>query len=78
VVSLADKPNQRNLNHPGGHWSKTAHKNKDTDRPAKGKPELAKIKTGGSIYVQTPKVMKAITISDERESDEEQEQESKQ
>jgi TATA-binding protein-associated factor Taf7 len=39
---------------------------------------LAKVKTGGSIYVQMPKVMKAITISDDSESDEEQEQESKQ
>jgi hypothetical protein len=38
---------------------------------------LAKVNTGGSIYVQTPKVMKAITISDDSESDEEQEQESK-
>jgi hypothetical protein len=38
---------------------------------------LAKVNTGGSIYVQMPKVIKAITISDDSESDDEQEQELK-
>jgi hypothetical protein len=78
VASLTDKHKQRNPKHPGGHRSKKAHENKDTGRPAKAKPGLAKVKTGGSIYVQMPKVMKAITISDDSESDEKQEQESKQ
>jgi hypothetical protein len=31
---------------------------------------LAKVKTGGLIYVQMAKVMMAITISDDSESDE--------
>jgi len=63
-----------------GHWSKKDHENNDTGMLAKGKPGLAKVKTGGSIYVQMPKVMKAITISDDSASNEdpEQEQESKQ
>ena len=78
MASLTDKPKQRNPKHPGGHRSKKDHENKDTGRPAKGKPGLGKVKTGGSIYVQMPKVMKAITISDDSESDEEQEQEPKQ
>ena len=78
MASLTDKPKQRNPKHPGGHRWKKAHENQDTGRPAKGKPGLAKVNTGGSIYVQMPKVMKAITISDDSESDEEQEQESKQ
>jgi hypothetical protein len=39
---------------------------------------LAKVNTGGSIYIHLPKVIKAITISDDSESDEEQEPESKQ
>jgi hypothetical protein len=78
VASLTDKPKQRNPEHPGDHRSKKDQENKDTGRPSKGKPGLAKVKTGGSIYVQMPKVMKAITISDDSESDEEQEQESKQ
>jgi len=76
VVSLTDKPNQQNPKHSGSHRSKKDHKNKDTGRPAKGKPELAKAKTGASIYVQMPKVMKAITISDDNESNKEQELES--
>jgi hypothetical protein len=78
VASLTDKPKQRNPKHPGDHQSKKDHENKDTGRLAKGKPGLAKVKPGGSIYVQMPKVMKAITISDDSESDEEQGQESKQ
>jgi len=71
VVSLTDKPNQWNPNHPGGHRTKMDHKNRDIARPAKCKPGLAKVKTGGSIYVQMPKVMKAITISDDSLSNEE-------
>ena len=78
MASLTDKPKQRNPKQPGGHRSKKAHENKDTGRPAKGKPGLAKVKTGGAIYIQMPKVMKAITISDDSESNEEQEQKSKQ
>jgi hypothetical protein len=78
VASLTKKPKQRNPKHPGGHRSKKDHEKKDTGRPAKGKPGLAKVKTGGSIYVQMAKVMKAITISDDSESDKEPEQESKQ
>jgi hypothetical protein len=77
LASLTDKPKQRNPKHPGGHRSKKDHENKDTGRPAKGKPWWAKVKTGGSISVQMPKLMKAITISDDSESDEEQEQELK-
>jgi len=57
---------------------KKDHENKDTGRPGKGKPGLAKVKTGGSIYVQMPQVMKEITISDDSESTEEQGQELKQ
>jgi hypothetical protein len=78
VASLTHKRKQRNPKYPGGHRSKNAHKNQYTGRAAKGKPGLAKVKTGGSIYVQMPKVMKAITISDDSESHEEQEQESNQ
>jgi hypothetical protein len=75
---LTDKPKQRNPKHPGGDRSNKAHENKDTGRPAKGKPGLAKFNTGGSSYVQMPKLMKSITISDDSKSDEEQEQQSKQ
>ena len=78
MASLTDKPKQWNPRHPGGHQSKKDHENKDTGRPAKGKPGLAKVKTGGSIYVQMPKVMKATTISDDSESNEKQAQELKQ
>jgi len=42
------------------------------------KPELTKVKCGGSIYVQIPEVMKAITISDDSESNEELDKESMQ
>jgi len=42
------------------------------------KPELTKVKSGGSIYVQIPEVMKAITISDDSESNEELDKESMQ
>jgi len=72
VGPLTDKPKQRNPKHRGGHRSKKAHENKDTGRPPNDKPGLAKVNTGGSIYVQLPKVMNAITISDGSESDEEQ------
>jgi len=75
---MTDKPKLWNPKHPGGHRSKKDHENKDTGRPANDKPGLAKVKTGGSIYVQMPKVMKAFTICDDSESDEGQEQESKQ
>jgi len=78
VASLTDKPKQWNPKHPGGHQSKKDHENIKTGGPAKGKPGLAKVKTGGSIHVPMPKVMKAITISDDSESNEEQEQELKQ
>jgi hypothetical protein len=78
VASLTDKPKQQNHNHTGGHRSKKDHEHKDTCRPAKGKPELANFKTGGSIYVQMPKVIKAITISNDSESNEEREEELKQ
>jgi len=57
---------------------KKDHDNNGTGRPAKCKPGLAKVKTGGSSDVQMPKVMKAITISDDSESNDEQEQELKQ
>jgi len=77
VASLTDKPNQRNPKHPGVHRSNKYHKIKDTGRPAKGKPGLAMVKTGGSIYVKMPKVRNAITISDDSETNEELEQESK-
>jgi len=78
VASLTDKPKQRNHEHPGGHQSTKDYENKDTGRPEKGKPGLANVKTGGSIFVRMPKVMKAITISDDSESNKEQEQELKQ
>jgi len=78
VASLTDKPKQWNAKHPGGHWSKKDHENKDTARPAKCKPELGKVKSSGSIHVQMPKVIKAIIISVDSESNGEQEQESKQ
>jgi len=64
--------------HLGGHRSKKAHENQHIHKPAKGKTGLAKVKTGGSIYVQMRKVMKAIIICNDSESDKEQEQESKQ
>jgi len=78
VASLTDEPKQWNPKHPGGHQSAKDHENNHTGRPAKGKPGLAEVKTGGSIYVQMPKVMKAMTISNDSESNEEQEQELKQ
>jgi hypothetical protein len=73
MVSLTDKPKKQNPKHPGGHRSKKAHQNNDAGRPALGKLGLANVKTGGSIYVQMAKVKKAITISDDSESDEDQE-----
>jgi len=78
VASLTDKPKQWNPKDPGSHQSKNALGNNDTGRPAKGMPTLAKVETGGSIYVQMPTVRKAITISDDSESNKEQEQELKQ
>ena len=78
MASLTDKLKRRNPTQPGCHQSKKDHENKDTGRPVKGKPGLAKVKTGGSIYVQMAKVIKAITSSDNGESDEMQEQQSKQ
>jgi len=70
VASLTDKPKQRNRKDPGGHQSKKDHENEDTGRPAQGNMGLAKIKTGGSIYVQMPNVINAISISDDCESNE--------
>jgi len=78
MASLSDERKQRNPKHPGGHRSKKDHEDKATGRPAKGKQGLAKVKTGGSIYVQLPKVMTAITTSDDSKCNEEQEQELKQ
>jgi len=78
VASLTDKPKQRNPKDPGGHQSKNALGNNDTGRPAKLMPTLAKVITGGSIYVQMPTVRKAITISGDSQSNEEQEHELKQ
>jgi len=75
MVSLTGKPKQRNPKHPGDHLSMQDHENKDTGRPAKRQPGLAKAKTGDSIYVQMPKVMKAITTSNDSQSNQEQEQE---
>jgi len=49
--------------------------NKYTGRPATGKLELAKVKTGGSIYVHMRKVMKPIPISDDSKRNEKEEQE---
>lgn len=74
VGSLTDKPKQRNTNHPGGHLSIKSHQNNDNGMPAQSKLVMAKVKSGGSIYVQMLKQMKAITISDDRESNVEQEQ----
>jgi len=74
VASLTDKPKQRNPNHPRGHRLERDHPNTGTGRPAKGNPWLAKVTTGGSIYVQISKVMKAIAISDDRKSNKEWEQ----
>jgi len=65
VRALTHKPKQRNPKHPGGHQLKKDHENIDTGRPAKCKPGLAKIKTSGSIYIQIPKVLKPIAISDD-------------
>lgn len=76
MVSLTDKPKQPKHMHDGSHQSKNDHK--DTGRPAKRKPGLPKIKTGGSIYVKMPKLMMAITISDVGVSNEAKEQELKQ
>jgi len=78
MASRTDQPNQRNPKHPGGHQSKKDHMHKDTGSPAMGKPGLAMVKTGGSIYVQMPDVMKAITISIDSNSIEEQERNLKQ
>jgi len=78
MASLTDKPKQQNLQHPGGHQLKMDHENKDTGRPANGKLGLAMVNSGGLIYVQMPKVMKAITISNASERNEELEQELKQ
>jgi hypothetical protein len=36
-----------------------------------------KVKTGGSIYIQMPKVLNAITISNNSKNNKEQEQQSK-
>jgi len=71
VASQTDEPKQQNPTYPRGHQSKKVHENKDTGRPGKGKPGLAMVKTGGWIYVQMPKVMKPITISDDSESNKE-------
>jgi len=49
VASLTDEPNQWKLKHPGGHQPRKDHDAIDTGRPASGKPELAKVKTGGLI-----------------------------
>jgi len=78
IASLSDNPKQRNPKHPGGHQSKKDHENKDTGRSGKGKPGLDKVKTGGLIYAQMPKVTMAITISDDSKSTKEQEPESEQ
>jgi hypothetical protein len=78
VGSLTDKPRQQNPKHPGGHRSKKDYKNVDTGRPVKGRPGLVMVKTGGSIYVQMPKVVTAIPITNDSESDQQQEQELKQ
>lgn len=51
------------------------NENNDTGRPANGRAWLAQVNTGGLIYVQMPKLTKAITISDVSECNEEQEQE---
>jgi len=68
VVSLTDIPKQRNIRHPGGYRSTKDHQHNDTGRPAESKPGLANVKTGDSIYFQMPKLKKAITISDDSES----------
>jgi hypothetical protein len=49
---------------------KKDHENTDTGKSARGKLVLAKVKTGGLIYVRKANVMMAITISDDSESDE--------
>ena len=43
MLSLTDKPKQRNPSHHGGLWSKKDHENKDTGWPAMGKPALGKV-----------------------------------
>ena len=78
MAPLTDKGKQQNPKHRGGHLSKKDHAIIDTGSRAMCTPRLGKVKTGGSIYIQMPKVKKAITISDDSESNEEQEQESKQ
>lgn len=76
-MSPTDKPKQWYPKYPGGHRSKKDHEIQDTGSPAKGMSGLAEVKTSGSIYIQMPNVIKAITISDDNESNEEMEKQSK-
>jgi hypothetical protein len=72
MASLTDNPKQQNPKNIGCHWSKKDDENNVTSSLAQGKPGLTKVKAGRSISLQVAKVMKAITIYDYRESDEEQ------
>jgi hypothetical protein len=74
VASLTEKLKHQNSKHPGGHQLTEDPENEGTSRPAKGKPGLVKVKTGGLIHLQIPKVMKPITICDDSGSNKMQEQ----
>lgn len=73
MVPVTGKSKQRNPKHSGRHQLKMDYQTTGTGRSAKRKPELAMVKTCGSIYVIMKEVLKAITGSDKSESNEEQE-----
>jgi hypothetical protein len=59
-------------------WSLSGQRRTTRVKTPAGLLGLAKVKTGASIYVQMSKVLKAITISNDTESNKGQEQQSKQ
>jgi len=75
VASLTDKRIQWNHIHHSGHQPKKEFRNIATGLPAKVKPELAKVKTGGSIYVLMANPMRVIPIWNDTKSNDEDEQE---
>lgn len=68
VVSLTMKPKQHNPKHPRNHQLMMGDKNTDTCRPTILLLGLAKVQACGLLHVQMLNILKAMSLSDDCES----------